>query len=84
MEDDCLLVASPDTATLSSMLDIIRDEEKSRKTVAAVIAISKLSLSTSDSSIATDAILDLLLCAHECSQTTAAKYLSEQKQTSDV
>ena len=84
LNDICMKVSDKDTASFNRILKAIRFADKSKKTVAAVIAVSKLSLSAEVSEIVTAEITKLLRCTHECSQTTAAKYLAERKQTDDV
>jgi hypothetical protein len=84
MEETCSLLPDKEHACFNRFLRAIRLEEKSKKTVTALLAVSKLSLPAEKTLIVTTEIMKLLRCTHECSQTTAAKYLSERKHSDDV
>ena len=68
----------------SDILKILKRDIQTRDTVKAIIAASKIPLEIGISQLITIELTKILRCAHEWSQTTAAKYLSETKQSDEM
>jgi exonuclease III len=68
----------------SDILQILRKNVQTRDTVKAIIAASKIPLEMGISQLITIELIKILRSAHEWSQTTAAKYLSESKQSDEM
>ena len=67
MEDPSMQTPTDGDMNFSNLLNVIRCEDQSKTTVAAVISVSKLTLSPPQSIIATTAVMKLLRSNHECS-----------------
>ena len=68
----------------SDILKILKRDVQSRDTVKAIFAASKIPLAVGISQLITSEVIKILCSPHEWSQTTAAKYLSETKQSEDM